>query len=149
VPAPDECIDELLKMLVHLPGSLCHLPEGTAFWHARPYFEDEPTFPLTGKALGSAPNEHAGANRMSPEGMSMFYGSDELETALEEVKCADHPRAAADQFRTARELRRNPVPQRRPAGGGTSYVLFFDNAQCDGPEDTSPDAAIPLPDSNH
>lgn len=103
VPPPEEFIDKLLKMLLLLPGLICDLPTGSAFWRARPY--DERTFPLTGKALGSAPTEWAQANRMSPKGVSMFYGSDELETAIAEVKYGDHPWAAAGQFRTACELR--------------------------------------------
>ena len=59
--------------------------------------------------LGPPPREKATvANRMSPPGIVMFYGSDEPETALREVagipKC-EADRYAVGEFRTLRETR--------------------------------------------
>lgn len=59
--------------------------------------------------LGPPPREKATvANRMSPPGIVMFYGSDEPETALREVaktpEC-DADRYAVGKFRTLRETR--------------------------------------------
>lgn len=36
--------------------------------------------------IGSAPIEHAGANRFSPEGISIFYGAADEETAIKEIQ---------------------------------------------------------------
>lgn len=56
--------------------------------------------------LGPAPRDQASANRMSPPGISMFYGSDDAETAVAEI--AGHgvsPLAVVGEFRTTRVLR--------------------------------------------
>lgn len=60
------------------------LPAGTTLVRARPHQEDEAYD--TAKDLGPPPEEWAvHANRMSPAGIPMFYGSDMEETALAEI----------------------------------------------------------------
>jgi hypothetical protein len=60
------------------------LPAGTTLVRARPHPEDEAY--STVEDLGPPPEEKAvHANRMSPAGIPMFYGSDTEETALGEI----------------------------------------------------------------
>jgi RES domain len=101
---PDAFIAELQQILTDIPGIVRVLPAGTAFWRARPYNGDVPPFLVNGKQLGSAPNQFAKANRMSAEGVSMFYGSDEMATAIEEVKYGTNDSAAVGQFVSATKL---------------------------------------------
>lgn len=101
---PDEFMGELQKILTWIPGILVELPIGTAFWRARPYDGAAPPFELSASQLGSAPSQFAKSNRMSAEGVSMFYGAEELKTALEEVKYGAAMAAAAGQFRLSEPL---------------------------------------------
>ncbi len=60
------------------------LPKGTNFYRCRQHPIKEPINSFT--QLCSPPTEHAiHPNRMSPAGISMFYGAFELETALNET----------------------------------------------------------------
>lgn len=61
----------------------------------------------TAKDLGSPPREDAKiANRMSPAGISMFYGAFDLETAISETyeKGVEEKKAVSGTFRPTREL---------------------------------------------
>lgn len=103
---PDEFIGELQKILTWMPGIVVDLPSGAALWRARIYDGGTtPPFELSAKELGSAPTDSAKPNRMSGEGVSMFYGAEQLTTALKEVKYDESTSAAAGQFLTARPLR--------------------------------------------
>ena len=63
---------------------LRRLSAGTSFVRARPH---DPATVLTSACdLGSPPPGAAGANRMSPAGVSMFYGADDAELAAMEVR---------------------------------------------------------------
>ncbi|WP_185993506.1 RES domain-containing protein [Rhodococcus sp. KBS0724] len=77
---------------------------GTRIWRARTHSDEVPYFAATGAELGSAPAEHAKANRMSREGESMFYGADELATALVEIGYSEDRYATAGQFTPTRDL---------------------------------------------
>ncbi|WP_261879699.1 RES domain-containing protein [Mycobacterium marinum] len=103
---PDEFMGELQRILTWMPGILAELPVGSGFWRARPYEGTRtiPPFDLSASELGSAPSQFAKSNRMSTEGVSMFYGAEQLATAVEEVKYGASPSAAAGQFRSARPL---------------------------------------------
>ncbi len=80
------------------------VPAGTKLWRVRPHDHPDPEFVPSGKELGSAPETAARNNRFSPDGVSMFYGSDELETALLEVDYSTCPYATAGQFQTMKDL---------------------------------------------
>ncbi|MFI2363030.1 RES family NAD+ phosphorylase [Promicromonospora sp. NPDC019610] len=57
--------------------------------------------------LGAAPSEHAGANRMSPAGIPMFYASGDPETAVAEIAAHDAQQrelAIVGAFRATRRL---------------------------------------------
>lgn len=56
--------------------------------------------------LGSPPHGRAAANRMSPAGISMFYGGTELATAIAEIGAhSSYAHAISGEFSPARELR--------------------------------------------
>ncbi|MCX5046272.1 HEPN-associated N-terminal domain-containing protein [Aldersonia sp. NBC_00410] len=57
-------------------------------------------------ALGPPPPERAAANRMSPAGISMFYGSTDLDTAVAEIGAhSSYGHAVTGEFTPAREIR--------------------------------------------
>lgn len=77
-------LDEIGTMLEKV-GAVAELPAGSRFWRAHPHPENRPP-KGTGKRLGTAPVEESKrANRMSPAGIALFYGSEDLETAAAEV----------------------------------------------------------------
>jgi hypothetical protein len=56
--------------------------------------------------LGSPPPERAAANRMSPAGISMFYGSTDVDTAVAEIGAhSSYGHAVTGEFTPAREIR--------------------------------------------
>jgi hypothetical protein len=83
---------------------ISEVPEGTAFYRGRlvGYASEK----MTGaKKLGPAPADKAAANRMSPEGVPMFYGSASSETAIREIAAhgtSEYARIGA--FRNQRPL---------------------------------------------
>lgn len=67
--------------------------------------EDASRIPPDADALGPPPIGKAAANRMSPAGISLFYGSEDPQTAIAEI--AGHgpePFAVIGEFRTTRAL---------------------------------------------
>ncbi|MGO8849847.1 MAG: RES family NAD+ phosphorylase [Mycobacterium sp.] len=59
-----------------------------------------------GDKLGPAPIDKAGANRMSPAGISMFYGATDIDTAVAEIGAhSSHSWAVVGEFKAAEELR--------------------------------------------
>jgi hypothetical protein len=83
---------------------LVDIPAGTAFYRGR-LFHDQFDKTVSAKKLGPAPAEKAAANRMSPEGVPMFYGSAAPETAIREIGAhgiGAYARIGA--FRNQREL---------------------------------------------
>lgn len=56
--------------------------------------------------LGAPPRQKASANRMSPAGISMFYGATDLDTAVAEIGAhSSYGYAVTGEFTTAREVR--------------------------------------------
>lgn len=87
-------------------GAIVDLPEGTRFWRAHPHNAVKP-IEHSGKRLGTAPIEDAKrANRMSPAGIALFYGSADLETAIAEVaNHTDGDTITAGLFETSGSIR--------------------------------------------
>lgn len=79
---PANIIDEVLKAIINC-DLIRHLPAGSRLCRARSHSVGE--FPSTAIELGSPSYRKTRANRMSPAGISMFYASEDEETALEEV----------------------------------------------------------------
>jgi hypothetical protein len=59
------------------------VPAGTSYWRARPHRKTE-SF-STAKELGSPPSAAARTNRMTPAGISGFYGASTKKVAVDEV----------------------------------------------------------------
>ncbi|WP_183097364.1 HEPN-associated N-terminal domain-containing protein [Nocardioides pelophilus] len=85
-------------------GLVRSLPAGTPVFRGR-LCEKPGAISPTAEALGPAPRGRAAANRMSPQGISLFYGSSDPETAVAEI--AGHgvdPLAVVGRFITTRDL---------------------------------------------
>lgn len=65
-------------------GLISTVPAGTIFFRGR-LVSDERSELVSAADLGPAPAKLAAVNRMSPEGIAMFYGSATPETAIEEI----------------------------------------------------------------
>ncbi|MBB5868936.1 hypothetical protein F4553_002315 [Allocatelliglobosispora scoriae] len=90
--------------IIATTGVLLPVPAGRVFWRGRLIDSTRPPA-YSAAALGSPPAETASANRMSPAGISMFYGSDDVETAVAEIGAHSTKRyAAVGAFETVRPL---------------------------------------------
>lgn len=80
---------------------------GTAYWRSRCHKPEETL--STAEKLGAPPTEHAKyPNRMSPSGISMFYGCDEVGTTYAEIVDEEHDKGKAftsARFTALRDLR--------------------------------------------
>jgi hypothetical protein len=98
---------ESLGRSVDETGILRTLPAGTIFLRGRPMPSGTAPGSVDASSLGSPPLAKAAANRMSPAGISMFYGSEDEATVLAEIS-AHHDGSPSDavigSFRAKREL---------------------------------------------
>lgn len=98
---------ESLGRAVQETGILRTLPEGSQFLRGRPLAAGSASSTLDASSLGPPPAEKAAANRMSPAGISMFYGSEDLATVLSELS-AHHDGTSSEAhvgaFRALRDL---------------------------------------------
>ncbi|HEX8770914.1 MAG TPA: HEPN-associated N-terminal domain-containing protein [Acidimicrobiales bacterium] len=94
---------EELRVSIFNTGLIRRLPAGRKLFRARQHpLEKTPAAP---GELGSPPRAAAGANRMSPAGIPMFYAADDPVTALAELRLESYPRrATVAAWSTAREL---------------------------------------------
>lgn len=95
---------ETVGQLIDQVGILGSLPPGYKMWRAQIHREEE--IPRTARRLGTAPRESSTqANRMSPAGIPMFYGSEDRNTAIREVavRADANARVTVGQFETSRE----------------------------------------------
>jgi DNA-directed RNA polymerase subunit RPC12/RpoP len=84
VQNPHEIMDEIAEKVLEM-DLITTISPGTIITRARPH--DEPEQFSTVENLGPPPKEYAThANRMSPSGIAMFYGSDTETTALSEIE---------------------------------------------------------------
>lgn len=98
-----EILDALVK-IIQARGALRDLPGGTNFWRGRMVDKPEP-LELSASTLGSPPPMRASANRMSPAGISMFYGCSDVATVVAEIGAHSPQRyAAVGQFESVRQL---------------------------------------------
>lgn len=106
---PDELSSaELMVLLGQIisstPGCLRVLAEGTSFFRGRMVDGDVPSS-FDAQTLGPPPPMRSAANRMSPAGIPMFYGSDSPETVVAEIGAhSTKSRAVVGEFKTLREL---------------------------------------------
>jgi RES domain/HEPN/RES N-terminal domain 1 len=102
---PTSFLFELLSYLDKELGLMSSLPAGTRLYRGR-LVKHPGDVERTAAALGPAPLEKAAANRFSAPGISLFYGSEDAQTAVAEI--AGHgpdPLAVVGRFETRRPLR--------------------------------------------
>jgi hypothetical protein len=82
------------------------IPPGTVYWRGRLVDSlDNWTALRSAKDLGSPPGERASNNRMSPAGISFFYGSEDIDTVVAEIGAHSVNRyAVVGAFETLRDL---------------------------------------------
>jgi len=99
---PAMVLQEVGHLLERLGVCVRILPPGFGLWRARAHTEGQ--ILATASDLGTAPREHATqANRMSPAGISMFYGAIEQATAIREVAVRSKNKlATSGRFKTSR-----------------------------------------------
>lgn len=98
----DNILDRLKNIVVE-QGLCRELPKGTVIFRARKI--KGPQKDYTFKDITSAPEIVSFPNRMSPAGISMFYGSFEKETPMNECVGGDEPIMIVGTFRTSRPLK--------------------------------------------
>jgi hypothetical protein len=106
---PDEFttteILEALVKIIEVREALRDLPAGTKFWRGRMVDKPEP-LEFDASMLGSPPLMRASANRMSPAGISMFYGCVDVATVVAEIGAHSAKRyAAVGEFESVKPLR--------------------------------------------
>lgn len=106
---PDEfTTTEILEKLVKIMdsrGAITTIPTGEKFWRGRMIDAPHP-LQYDASTLGSPPAMMASANRMSPAGISMFYGCEDVRTVVAEIGSHSAKRfAAVGQFEAVRPLR--------------------------------------------
>lgn len=128
---PTMILDEVGRLIEQL-DMLRTLPAGYRFWRARTH--DAGGIPPTATELGTAPRQHAKqANRMSPAGISMFYGAEDAATAVQEVAVRTKDDwVTVGLFETSKECvvadftNLRPVPSMfEPEWGGMRRFLLF------------------------
>jgi hypothetical protein len=99
-----ELLEKLEKIILDY-AVLLPVPAGRVFWRGRKV--DSPGQLAqygTAAALGSPPRDKASNSRMSPAGISMFYGSDDIETVVAEIGHDARRYAIVGAFETIRDL---------------------------------------------
>jgi hypothetical protein len=82
---PAEMLSEIGRVVAET-GLVHELPSGTTLFRGRLYQRAEGDPPATAAALGTVPQDRATrSNRMSPNGIPMFYGAFDEETAVDET----------------------------------------------------------------
>ena len=80
---PREMLEQIVEMLYERPETI--LAVETPLFRGRMCTEEPDLDEFGADQLGPAPIQKAGANRMSPAGISMFYGATDADTAVAEI----------------------------------------------------------------
>lgn len=83
-------------------GLIVRIKKSDGFYRSRPHEKFE-KFNLA-KDIGSAPSCRAKENRMSPEGMSMFYGAEDIDTTLLEIRADAKQSVTSAKFHPTKTL---------------------------------------------
>ncbi|MFI1865272.1 RES family NAD+ phosphorylase [Streptomyces jumonjinensis] len=96
---------DAVSTVIQRLGLVRTLPRGHQVWRGR-MRADTARPGYTAASIGSTPTSRATANRMSPAGVPMFYGSEDVDTVVAEISAHDpRPYVAAAAFQITR-----PVP---------------------------------------
>ncbi len=98
--APIEMLDQLGETIRNC-DALIPYPAGQPIFRARKHNRD--VYLTTEQELGAPPGSVVGGQRMNPPGISFFYGAQDEETALAEVRGLDGEVATVARWVTARE----------------------------------------------
>ena len=101
-PEPFEILDIIGANLEQL-GLIRNISKGTTFFRGRMHQLSESY--NTDKDLGAPPYYAATSNRMSPEGISIFYGASDANTVLHEIYDKQKDMATVAEFYNLRELK--------------------------------------------
>lgn len=102
--SPLEFFDALVKLLNDLPEVMVDVDK--PLYRGRMCLEEPDLKKSDAKALGPAPIHKAGANRMSPAGISMFYGATDIETTVAEIGAhSSYSWAVVGEFKATKGLR--------------------------------------------
>ncbi|MFE1412957.1 RES family NAD+ phosphorylase [Streptomyces sp. NPDC058746] len=95
---------ERISTLIESLGMISRLPAGHRIWRGRMINENlKPNY--VAATIGSTPWSRATANRLSPAGISLFYGSADAETVVAELSAHDpRPYAAVAVFELTRPV---------------------------------------------
>lgn len=93
----DHISDEIERL-----GLIKQLPPGSKFYRGR--MHDKKTEIELAKDLSSPPHEKAKSNRMSAEGISIFYGAGNEETAITEIYDSRYPLATTAIFQNLYDI---------------------------------------------
>jgi len=101
---PVHMMPSVIAEAVSAQGLVIELPAGTAWWRAR--IHDAPEEPRSAGELGAPPRILAGDSRMSPQGISTFYGASTAECAKAEAgsHTGGGKRVSWGKFTTAQPL---------------------------------------------
>lgn len=92
--------------LLTRPDIATVLPTGSTVWRGRMVAAERDPSAFDGKQLGSPPDWAAAANRMSPAGISMFYGGDTPDVVVAEIGAhSTENHAVYGAFTTLRDLK--------------------------------------------
>lgn len=101
---PARFFQELVHLLFSLPEAISGI-DGPMY-RGRMFRTEPNTADHSASTLGPAPEERARASRMSPAGISMFYGATDLDTAIAEIGThSSDTWAVTGEFRAGREIR--------------------------------------------
>ena len=90
--------------IIRARGALIEIPAGRTFYRGRMINEPK-SADYDASTLGPPPPTSASANRMSPAGISMFYGCDDIPTVVAEIGSHTTKRfAVVGAFATTRPL---------------------------------------------
>lgn len=102
--SPLEFFESLLALLSGLPEVT--LDVDTPLYRGRMFLEAPDLKKIGARELGPAPLTKAAANRMSPAGISMFYGARDIETTVAEIGAhSSYSWAVVGEFRAIESLR--------------------------------------------
>lgn len=91
--------------LLTRPEIAVPIPVGSIVVRGRMVHAEQDSATFDAKELGSPPDIHAAANRMSPRGVSMFYGGDSPEVVVAEIGAhSNYNHAIYGKFTTLRDL---------------------------------------------